>query len=155
MYRELLDQPSDRDGLRALQVKALALAGGARERALIFGLLVGEPGQPVDGAVAVHLARELRAVRQDGLPHYLEARQLLARERFAEAVPLLAQARQLGLPTPEILLEALRVEAIARYGAGDRPGSAELWRELADLSLAPAHDAEAAEWLQRIRLTPN
>jgi hypothetical protein len=154
MYRELLDQPSDRDALRALQVKALALAGGTRERALIFGLLVGEPGQPVDGAVAVHLARELRAERRDGLPHYLEARQLLARERFAEAVPLLAEARRLGLPTPEILLEALRVEAIARHGGGDRPGSAALWRELAELSLAPAHDAEAAEWLQRIRLAP-
>jgi thioredoxin-like negative regulator of GroEL len=151
MYRELLDQPSDRDALRALQVKALALAGGTRERALIFGLLVGEPGQPVDGAVAVHLARELRAERRDGLP---QARQLLARERFAEAVPLLAEARRLGLPTPEILLEALRVEAIARHGGGDRPGSAALWRELAELSLAPAHDAEAAEWLQRIRLAP-
>jgi hypothetical protein len=151
MHRELLDQPSDRDALRALQVKTLALLGGARQRALIFALLVGEPGQPVDGAVAVHLARELRDERHDGLPHYLEARQLLARERFADAAPLLAESRHLGLPTPEILLEALRVEAIARYGAGDLSGSAELWHELANLSLAPAHDAEADEWLQRIR----
>jgi thioredoxin-like negative regulator of GroEL len=151
IYRELLGQPSDRDVLRMLQVKTLALAGSARERELIFALLVGEPARAVDGAVAVYLLRELRAEREDGLPHYLEARQLLNRERFAEAASLLGEARQHGLPTPEIALEAVRIEAIARYAAGDIARSAELWHQLAASSQALALQAEAREWLQRIR----
>jgi hypothetical protein len=99
----------------------------------------------------VYLLRELRAERSDGLPHYLEARQLLNRERFADAARLLAEARDRGLPTPEIALEAVRVEAVARFATRELARSAELWRELAKRSDAPALQAEAGEWLQRIR----
>jgi hypothetical protein len=151
IYRQLLTEPFDRDTLRVLQVKALALEGSAREQALLFALLIGEPGRPADGTYAVHLARELRAERRDGLPHYLEARQLYMRERFTEAASLLAQARGLGLPTPELALEALRIEAIARYGDGAHEASRELWQELAAESTDLAVRAEAADWLQRIR----
>jgi len=150
-YRELLSQPLDRDTQRLLQVKTLALDGSARERALLFALLVGEPGRPADGTYAVHIARELRTERRDGLPHYLEARQLYMRERFAEAATLLAQARSLGLPSAELATEALRLEAIASYGAGASEQARKLWRMLAaqnDLALR----AEADDWLQRIAL---
>lgn len=150
IYRELLAQPNDRDTLRMLQVKSLALTGSARERDLVFALLVGEQA-PADGATAVYLTRELREVRKDGLPHYLEARQLLMRERYAEAAALLAQARKLGLPTAEIALEALRVEAICRHGAGELQHAATLWRELKAKAPDPALHAEADEWLARAR----
>lgn len=151
IYRELLGQPSDRDALRVLQVKTLALEGSARQHELIFGVLVGEPGRAVDGATAVYLLRELRAERSDGLPYYLEARQLLNRERFADAGRLLAEARLRGLPTPEIALEAVRAEALARFATGDLARSAELWRELARRSSSAGLIAEASEWLQRVR----
>jgi hypothetical protein len=79
-YRALLEQPLDDDQRRLLQVKLLACESEKpRERALIFELLVGEPGERADGATAVHLARELREQRSDGLPHYLEARRRFAR----------------------------------------------------------------------------
>jgi hypothetical protein len=150
-YRSLLAKPNDRDALRVLQVKSLALQRGIRERALIFALLVGEPGQAVDGAVAVYLARELRAVRDDGLPHYLEARQLATRERFAEAAELFAQARARGLPSTELALEALRLQALASAGQGDLSGARALYGELRSSRDAPqAMRDEAEEWLARI-----
>jgi tetratricopeptide (TPR) repeat protein len=150
IYEALLAQPNDRDALRQLQVKSLALRGSPRERALIFALLIGEPGLPVDGAYAVYLARELRGERSDGLPHYLEARQLLMRERYAEAAALLAQARALTLPTPEIELEALRGEGLARFALGELDRAQAIWQTLAQPDNAPAQQAEAADWLARI-----
>jgi hypothetical protein len=150
IYRQLLAQPNDRDSVRLLQVKAMALEGSVRERDLIFLLLVGEPGQATDGATAVYVARELRAERGDGLAHYLEARQLYSHERYAEAVLLLSQARRLGLPTREIALEARRIEAISRYAANDLPGSRSLWLEIGASGSELALQAEADDWLERI-----
>ena len=150
-YRQLLTEPNDRDAVRMLQVKRVALEAGARERELIFSLLVGEPGQAVDGAVAIFLARELRALRSDGLAQYLEARQLHGRERFADAAQLLAAARSAGLPTPELTLEALRIEALDRVGTGEGARASALYREL--LSSRDASQAvrdEAREWLTRL-----
>jgi hypothetical protein len=150
IYRELLVQPTDRDSLRMLQVKSLALEGSPRQRDLIFGLLIGEPGQATDGATAVYLLRELRAERTDGLPQYLEARQLYGRERYAEAAELLARAQRLTLPTREIAIEARRIEAISRYGAGDPLQAQRLFRELDTAGVEPALRAEANDWLERI-----
>lgn len=149
VYQALLAEPNDRDTLRMLQVKALAFSGSARQRDLLFTLMVGEPGQALDGAAAVYVVRELRTERSDGLAHYLEARQLYLRERFAEAAPLLATARALSLPTSDLAVEALRVEAICRYGAGERQASRALWQGLLLLHATPALDAEATDWLAR------
>lgn len=151
IYRQLLTEPTDRDSIRMLQVKSLGLAGGPAERKLVFALLVGDPGQSVDGAVAVYLARELRAVRSDGLPHYLEARQLQGRERFAEAARLFTTARELTLPSAELAIEALRLEAVAYAGAGDfTRARAALGALIARPDTPPALRDEGQEWLQRI-----
>jgi hypothetical protein len=138
-----------------LQVKTLALQGSPRERELLFALLIGEPGFPADGAAAVYLARELRSERSDGLPYYLEARQLQMRERYAEAAALLAKARALTLPTREIEVEALRGEATARFATGELDRSLALWQELSRPEAAPALQAEAADWRQRIAFARN
>ncbi len=153
IYQQLLAQPNERDTLRMLQVKSLALQGSARERKLVFALLVGEPGLATDGATSVYLTRELRAERSDGLPQYLEARQLFNRQRYAEAAGLLAQARTLGLPTPEIAIEALRVQAICCFGAGQLDASRTLWRQLQAMNPGAGLQAEAADWLERISLS--
>jgi len=59
-----------------LEVKLLALRAGGRQAELLGNLLAAER-QP-DGAYAVHIARDLADERGDGLPAYLEARQLAA-----------------------------------------------------------------------------
>jgi hypothetical protein len=149
-YEGLLSAPQGRDARRLLQVKALAAAGPGRQAELLFGLLVGQPGVATDGATAVHLARELRAERDDGLAHYLEARQLFNQARFAETARLLSEARALGLPTSELAAEAMRVEATSRYASGNHATARALWGRLwreGDL----AQRAEAADWLARVR----
>jgi hypothetical protein len=152
-YRALLEQPLDDDQRRLLQVKLLACESEKpRERALIFELLVGEPGERADGATAVHLARELREQRSDGLPHYLEARQLVAAARFGHAADLLAQARALSLPTAEIHAEAVRLEGIARYAMRDLTTADKLF-QMYGLDGSAAHAAEADDYRQRVRYT--
>ena len=111
--------------------------------------MVGEPGQRSDGATAVHLARELRAERSDGLPQYLEARQLYFQKRFARAAALLGEARRLGLPTRELQSEATRVEAISLYATSDLAGATARFQELRDDGV-PAHRADAEDWLSHI-----
>jgi hypothetical protein len=152
-YRVLLREPLDEDQRRQLQVKELASGSdNPRERALIFELLIGEPGEHADGATAVHLARELRLERSDGLPQYLEARQLIAQARFAHGARLLAEARSLGLPTRELSTEALRIDGIANYAIGEFDASERSYRAFgADGSAA--HAAEADDFLRRIRFS--
>ena len=151
-YGRLLAEPQGRGARRALLVRQLALTGGGRQRQLLFELMVGRQGRSPGGAFAVHIARELRSERSDGLPHYLEARQLHFAERFEEAAALLAQARSRGLPHRELSLEARRMEAVSRFAAGDLERSAQLWRAQA-LEEDPAMALEADDWLARIRFS--
>jgi hypothetical protein len=150
IYDELLGWPNDRDALRQLQVRRLAFSGSDRQRDLIFNLLVGEPGVATDPVVAIHVARELRSERTDGLPQYLEARQLYTRERFAEASELLSQARRLSLPTRELALEATRLLATAHFANGALDASAALWKQLQAAPEQLGLQAEARDWLARI-----
>jgi hypothetical protein len=161
LYRELLEQPLEDDQKRLLQVKLLAAqaaaesgddkqAAGHKQAGLLFDLLVGAPGEHADGAVAVHLTRELRSVRDDGLPQYLEARQLFFQARFAYASALLREARARGLPTPELTAEALRVEGVSRVALGELEQAAELFGKYANTGSA-ARAAEADDFLARIR----
>ena len=161
-YRALLNEPLDDDQKRLLQVKTLAAESAAqsgndsqpnparRQTELLLELLVGTPGERAEGASALYLTRELRAVRSDGLPQYLEARQLFFQMRFAHAAHLLRTARALGLPTAELRAEALRVEAICRLGTDELAVAAELFEAYAQ-SGGAARRAEADDFLARIR----
>jgi len=154
LYRELLDAPQDRDALRQLQVKSLATGMSARGQKLIFDMLIGEPGRPIEGASAVYFARELRSERADGLPHYLEGRQLFFQKRFEESVQLHDEALRLGLPTPELNAEAVRVRAVALYAIGKLDDAKRGFQQLAELcerSPALGYGTEALDWLERIR----
>jgi tetratricopeptide (TPR) repeat protein len=160
LYSELLEQPLEDDQKRLLQVKRLgaeaaaqggdAQADGHKQSALLFDLLVGAPGEHADGAVAVYLARELRSVRSDGLAQYLEARQLFFQARFGFASALLREARERGLPTPELSAEALRVEAVSRVALGELETATELFTRYAQTGSA-ARAAEADDFIARIR----
>ncbi len=152
-YKELLAAPQERDALRLLQVKSLALEGSARQRKLLFDLLIGEPGRATDGATAVYFARELRSERSDGLPLYLESRQLYFQERFEPSEALLLSARTLGLPSPELDTEALRMQAVAAFVRGDLPAARALFNELARAPDSLGYAIEAQDWLTRIAHT--
>jgi len=156
-YETLLAEPNDDDQKRALQVKALACraatsggATGVRQARILHELLVGDAGQRTDPATAVHLARELSDLRADGLGAYLEGRQLFFQARFRYAAELFMQARQRGLPTSELELETVRIEAISRLAEGEQlEAAAELfqtWKSRGSL----AQRAEADDYLARI-----
>ena len=162
LYESLLEQPLDDDQKRLLQVKRLAAraaaqtgdeaqrADGRRQARLLFALLVGEPGERADGATAVYLTRELRALRSDGLPHYLEARQLFFQGRYRYASELVHTALERGLPSPQLHAEALRVEGICRLAVGELDRAATLFRAYAQCGGA-ARASEADDYLARIR----
>ncbi len=151
-YEALLQAPNDDDALRVLQVKNIAAHSLPRQRQLLFELLVGAPGERIEPASAVHIARELRAERSDGLALYLEARQLYNQKRFAFAAPLLARALAAGLPSPELSAEALHLLAISRFALGQLDEAAALLQRYASDG-RPGHAAEAQDWLARIRFT--
>ncbi len=148
-YRSSLEQPLPPATVRLLQVKLAALGSGGEQERLLREFLLGDGEKQTDGAYAVHLLRELRAVRPDGLALYLEARQLAFRQRFAPAADLLQRALEMGLPSEQMQLEALRLQATVRVAADQLEAAEELWRSLAGRP-DPALRAEANDFLQRI-----
>jgi hypothetical protein len=113
--------------------------------------------------VALHHIGRLRAARlregrEDGLADYLEARQLMSRQRYDLAAPLIRRARAAGLPAPRLQLEARRLHGIALYAVHQRARSAAIWREILRAPegegpgrVIPADREEARDWLARIR----
>lgn len=150
MYRELLNDAQSEDVSRLLEVKLLALDGDERQRALLFALLVGDDGSAPDPATAVHSARELSAMRLDGLGTYLEARQLFIAQRYALSARLMQQALRADLPTKSLRTAALRVEAISRFAVAELAAAEHLWNSVAELG-GDAHSVEAIDWHERIR----
>jgi tetratricopeptide (TPR) repeat protein len=144
LYEELLAMPRTDGPARQSEVKKLALAGSAAERELVYQMLLGRSSSPV----VVHLARELSAIRSDGLGPYLEARQLMGQGQYALAAPLLEDAKSRGLPTLRLDRELSRIRGIAYFTLGRYDESAEAWNELGWTSCAAS--AEAQRWLERI-----
>ena len=150
---DLEAQPRTQDSQRVLEVKLLALRAGGRQAMLLGALLAAET--PPDGAYAVHIARELARERSDGLPAYLEARQLSSARRYADVVPLLETALERGLPTALLKTEARRMLGAALWATGQRAASARLWASAArDSRSTEAERLEARDWLARARLSP-
>jgi hypothetical protein len=147
IYRSLLTEPLSEDARRTVEVKIGALSAGGEQSALLRELLVDPEGKETDGALAVYLARELRNYRRDGLPRYLEARQLFFARHYAQAANLLSEARQMGLSTERLAREATRLEAVARFATKEYAQSEKLWRSL---NPRDAIALEASDWLARI-----
>ena len=129
---------------RQSEVKKLALGASPAERDLVYEMLLGRSSSPV----VVHLAQTLASIREDGLGQYLEARQLMAQNRFALAIPLLQDAERLGLPTLRLDHELSRLLGITLFAVGRYGESAEAWRQRVWVSRAAG--AEAQRWLERI-----
>jgi hypothetical protein len=152
IFRDLMDEPMSEEEKRQIEVRVLAIeTGGAGERAL-RGLLAPRRDSTEDAAVSLAHIAALSRARPDGLAAYLEARQLVMRQRFELATPRIRDARRLGLPTPRVIEEARRLEAVSSFGSGDIAASRSLWREIArDPASTDADRTEAADWLARIR----
>lgn len=154
IYRALLEQPMSDEEIRQIEVRLIALEmGGEAERAL-RDLLVPQRDVTNDPAIVLASIGLLARAREDGLAPYLEARQLLARQRFELALPRILEARSRGLPTARLRDEAHRLEATIRFGSGDLDGSARLWRAIArNEAASDGRRLEARDWLTRIRLS--
>jgi hypothetical protein len=150
-YRALLDEPQGPDEARVLEVKALAVDAPPEEARVLFELLVGEDARGAPPAMAVHLARELSALRDDGLGPYLEGRQLFLLQRHHHAALVLEKAVALGLPTARLEHEALRMVGASFYAAGLLAEAERLWLTRRQGAAALADRIEAEEWLGRIR----
>ncbi|MBW1905439.1 MAG: hypothetical protein JRJ24_09065, partial [Deltaproteobacteria bacterium] len=144
LYEELLTIPRTDGPARQSEVKKLALGASPGERELVYEMMLGRSSSPV----VVHLAQTLASIRDDGLGQYLEARQLVGQNRFALALPLLQEAKLLGLPTLRLERELSRILGITFFALGRYGESAEAWRERAWVSRAAG--AEAQRWLERI-----
>jgi len=144
LYEELLAIPRTDGPARQSEVKRLALGASQAEQDLIYQMLLGRSSSPV----VVHLAQTLASIRDDGLGQYLEARQLMGQNRFALALPLLQEAKRLGVPTRRLERELGRLLGITFFAVGRYGESAEAWRERAWVSRAAS--AEAQRWLERI-----
>jgi tetratricopeptide (TPR) repeat protein len=144
LYEELLALPRTDGPARQGEVKRLALGSTAREQELIYQILVEHPSSPI----VVHLARELAAIRSDGLGRYLEARQLAAEGRFDLALPSLQDAKELGLPTQRLERELIRLLGMSYFAVGRHTESAAAWKEHGKTGRAAS--AEAKMWIERI-----
>lgn len=147
LYDALLVMPQTDGPARQREVKRLALGANPAQRDIIYQLLVDRASSPV----AVHLAQSLAAIRQDGLGRYLEARQLLGQSRFSLALPLLQEAKRLGLPTLRLERELSRLLGMSYFAVGQYGAAAQAWKERGWVSLGAA--AEAERWLERIEYT--
>jgi tetratricopeptide (TPR) repeat protein len=144
LYGELLNIPRTDGAARQSEVKKLALEATDAQRKLLYEILLGRSPSPV----VVHLAHSLAAIRDDGLGPYLEARQLMSASRYALALPLLQDAKRLGLPSLRLDQELSRLLGITFFALADYGQSAATWRARAGTSRAA--QAEAQRWLERI-----
>ena len=144
LYEELLTIPRTDGPVRQSEVKKLALGASDPERELIYEMLLGRSPSPV----VVHLAQKLAMIRSDGLGQYLEARQLIGKNRYALALPLLQEAERLGLPSPGLGRELNRLLGVTFFALERYGESAAAWRERAGISRAAL--AESRRWLERI-----
>lgn len=152
-YRESAASPLTDDALRQLEVQILALEEGGPTSAMLLELFSPSARSTHDAATTISAIARVREARADGLADYLEARQLVARERFDLARPLVERAARLGLPTERTRVENERLRAIAALEVGDRGAARQLWWSLREGAITSGARVEAEDWLARIRLT--
>lgn len=151
MYRGILHEPLGDEDARQIEVRLLAVESGLGGGDHLRELFAPPPDAPQDPVTAMHAIMRLREARADGLGSYLEARQMMQRERFDLAAPPLAEVEARGLPTDRLRREARRMRAITTFVLGDRATSRDLWREiLASPASSESSRVEALDWLDRI-----
>jgi tetratricopeptide (TPR) repeat protein len=152
-YRASESGPVTDEALRQLEVQILALQEGGETSAMLLELFAPSARSTHDPATLMSAIGRVREVRSDGLADYLEGRQLVARERFDLARPLLDRAARLGLPTSRTRSENERLRAIAAFAMGDREVAERLFWNLREHAETDGARVEADDWRARLRLT--
>ena len=147
--------PLDESQARLTTVKRLAAAEppGPVTDALVRYLAAPQSGR--DAAIDLYSLGELvHAEPSRALFHYLLARQLEARGRFAEAAHELERSLAdggAGLPDARFVLEAQRLLGRCRFRAGDLDGARDAFTRLRDApSATQSIRLDAEDWLARI-----
>jgi tetratricopeptide (TPR) repeat protein len=151
MYREILEEPLAEEDARQIEVRLLAIESPLPGGEHVRELLAPPPDEPHDAVTAMQAIGRVRTVRPDGLGSYLEARQMIQRERFDRAYEALREAHARGLPSERIAREARRMDGIVAYAIHERARSRAIWQSIVDDSRVPEADrVEARDWLARI-----
>jgi hypothetical protein len=121
------------------------------DAARILDLLIGHDGVPADRATGVHHDRELGASRLDGLGPYLEARQLMASNRYDLALPRIREGEARGLPTRLLRRESRRMLFAALVAEDELNEAERVLESFRDDGDATVGDQVlAGDWLARI-----
>jgi tetratricopeptide (TPR) repeat protein len=125
LYRELMSRTVDDDALRNFEVK-IAAAEDPRLRPALVALLVGIPARGTDRTLALELLGALTAkVPEEGLPHYLLARQFFNAGQYEDAIPRLDRALAGALRIARVRVESERLRLVSACALGDRRLAAE------------------------------
>jgi hypothetical protein len=148
VYRDLAAEILNEDAARVVEVKAIAAADPAAERAVV-DVLVGAPGRGIDPWLG-GLSLGMWAGRSsDALASYLVAKNLVSHEDWTRASPWLNRSLQTPMLTARIGRELLRAKAISACALRDSRSLAEL-REALDGPDSPFANSSGGrrEWLR-------
>lgn len=152
-YRENLESPLTSDARRQLEVQIMAIEHGGPESDALRELFAPRSDTTHDAATTLSAIARVREARSDGLADYLEARQLIARERFDLAYPLLVRGARLGLPTERTRREHERLTGIAALETGRVEEARAIFQALRAAARTDGERVEADDWLARLRLS--
>lgn len=153
IYDALLEEPMGADTRRQIETRRFALREDSVTEAALRQLLVPPIGMTSDAATSMHHITSMRGMRPDGLADYLAARQMMFRQRYDLALPLVRTARRLGLPSESAEREARRMEGLIAFGAGEVDASQQIWWQVLRDDPSAGEAVEARDWLARARLT--
>jgi tetratricopeptide (TPR) repeat protein len=126
-YRELMSRTVDDDALRNFEVK-IAAAEDPRLRPALVALLVGTPARGTDRTLALELLGALTVrLPEEGLPHYLLARQFFNAGQYEDALPRLDRALAASLRIARVQVESERLRLVCACALGDRRLAAEAY----------------------------
>lgn len=126
-YRELMSRAVDDDALRNFEVK-IAAAEDPRFRPAIVALLVGTPARGTDRTLALTQLGDLTGrLPEEGLPHYLLARQFYNAAQYEDALPRLDRALAGTLRIDRVRVESERLRLVCACALGDRRLAAEAY----------------------------
>lgn len=145
-YAALLRERPPPEAARRLAVKIAALdhpVAGPRVRRL----LLDDSG---DASLRLLEMRELVAAAPGfAVAPYLLGRQLVQRREYREAARWLAEAVRLGLPGPDLGVEARRLLGIATYHLRDYTGAVRHFTEVVHTRLSEGSVLDANDWIER------
>jgi hypothetical protein len=148
VYRDLAAEILNEDAARVVEVKAIAAADPAAERAVV-DVLVGAPGRGIDPWLGGLSLGMWAGGSFDALASYLVAKNLVSHEDWTRASSWLDRSLQTPMLTARIGRELLRAKAISACVLGDSRSLANVRGALDGPDSPFAHSSGGRrEWLR-------